>query len=75
MLDRLRQEQWWQRSRWWQKIVTLLLAPAVFVISFTVVLLLVGFVCLWNGTVYCIYWIRWKRFGTPIPEKNPPPPA
>jgi hypothetical protein len=56
----------------WRRIVLLMLAPIVFLVSLLVVLLFLAPVALVNGCCYVVYWVRWKMLGVPIPPKAPP---
>jgi hypothetical protein len=55
----------------WRAITLLLLTPIVMPISIAIVLLILLPVCVWNTVVWCIYWLRWRVLGIPIPPHGP----
>ncbi len=53
-----------------RRFVVLLLTLIVMPIGFICVFLILLPVCIWNGAMWCIYWLRWKLYGIPLPPKG-----
>jgi hypothetical protein len=56
----------------WRQIIIVALTPFVLPAVALLVVPLVLFLG-WNSGVYCVYWLRWKLLGIPIPPKSPLP--
>lgn len=61
----------WIELPWWRRLLLLPLAMMVFPLGLAVMLAILLAVAVWNMTVWCCYWVRFRLTGAPIPAKYP----